>query len=685
MPPRLKWTLDTLPRELLVNICEILYYDDRAPSLASFSAVNKTCRDAAIGILVRNIDFIIDDDEFPGAWHTLHLNTLSCELMLRKNDLLSQVRQISIWGEPPTPGKDYANVPYLTENRYDPRQSGWKQGRMFAAEVAEDDARKMDDWNPVGLQEVRIAYESDRDSPYELHEASWSGAKGLDSCFSQHRKSLRTFHLKWDSELLPEPLGPQGLELLDTCSFPFLKNLVLNIFDLSSMDDPGYERERLITRFIDRRTKLWTLEVTGWNSFHLGKLFSPSCSFALRALDLQSNRYATDPYNAQVITLIAQRWPLLEDLAIRIRRSKGDEEEMAIYVALGKMRRLRKLSLPTMAPGGVNIEAAVDRLNPNCREEYRDLLINVAVDETLACAIFHAISTEGGTSQHQNLEKLELRVDDWSWAEQLQGRGQDVKAFCSILGRPWDVRRDYRFDHRSEVSALLIGDKFNTWRATAGTVPGLMEGLLHEVFREIWPRAEGSGPEARHSWQPGPREYGTYGKMKLGLSAWLWLLKLVPDVAEISVSLGDYTGIKTCVGNVRDLEPPILQSLGRSKDLRVAILVMICINPLDQKEFQRRDRKLKQIPGTRGTAFAEGESFEVLIGIHFAGLIQIQIRNEDGSLAKPATPTQNGRGIHPREARSHADTRVGCDRPALFVVLVACTKKAGQTWVRTRA
>ncbi|KAL0769132.1 hypothetical protein CaCOL14_008440 [Colletotrichum acutatum] len=299
MPPRLKWTLDTLPRELLVNICEILYYDDRAPSLASFSAVNKTCRDAAIGILVRNIDFIIDDDEFPGAWHTLHLNTLSCELMLRKNDLLSQVRQISIWGEPPTPGKDYANVPYLTENRYDPRQSGWKQGRMFAAEVAEDDARKMDDWNPVVLR-------------------------------------------------LPEPLGPQGLELLDTCSFPFLKNLVLNIFDLSSMDDPGYERERLITRFIDRRTKLWTLEVTGWNSFHLGKLFSPSCSFALRALDLQSNRYATDPYNAQVITLIAQRWPLLEDLAIRIRRSKGDEEEMAIYVALGKMRRLRKLSLRLM-------------------------------------------------------------------------------------------------------------------------------------------------------------------------------------------------------------------------------------------------------------------------------------------------------------------------------------------------
>ncbi|KAK1544074.1 hypothetical protein CPAR01_04707 [Colletotrichum paranaense] len=662
---RLKWTLDTLPRELLVNICEILYYDDRAPSLASFSAVNKTCRDAAIGILVRNIDFILDDDEFPGVWHSLHLNTLSCELMLRKNDLLSQVRQISIWGEPPTPGKDYANGPYLTENRYDSRQSGWKQGRMFAAEVAEDDARKMDDcnlvgardylegyancqwtydsssaWSPMarlikelsnlsdilftcptqfppslfatlkqyhprcrihlptfnllslrdsrpdeyelelvhspnlysidcshfhlypavnqlnttvmrmltrtapGLQEVRVAYDSIQDSPYELHEISWSGAKGLDSCFPQHRKSLRTFHLTWDPQLsdysllckwgrfidfdalrilrLPEPLGPQGLELLDTYSFPFLKNLVLNIFNLSSMNDPEYERERLITQFIDRRTKLWTLEVIGWNSFHLGKLFSPSCSFALRTLDLQSNRYTTDPFNAQVIALIAQRWPLIEDLAIRVRRSRGDEEEMATYVALGKLRRLRNLSLrlmpmqrgwqfpqdrrtlslsATVAPGEVIGDAAVDRLNPNYREEYRDLLINVAVDETLACEIFHAISTEGGTFQHQNLEKLELRVDDWSWAGQLQGKGQEVKAFCSILGRPWNVRRDHRFDHRSEVSALLVGDKFNTWRATAGTVPGLVEGLLHEVFREIWPRAEGSGPEARHSWQ----------------------------------------------------------------------------------------------------------------------------------------------------------------------------------------
>lgn len=412
--------------------------------------------------------------------------------MLRKNDLLSQVRQISIWGEPPTPGKNYANGPYLKESRYDPRQSGWKQGRVFAAEVAEDDARKMDDCNRVGrrnyweeyancqwtydsssawspmarlikelsnltdilftcptqfppslfatlkqyhprcrihlptfnllslrdihpdkyeldlvhspnlysincshfyvypvvnqlnttvmrmvtrtaprLQEVRVAYESDQDYPDELHEAAWSGAKGFEQRYPQHRASLQTFHLAWDPELsdysllhewgrfidfdalrvlrLPEPLGPQRLELLDTYSFPSLRNLFLNIFNLSSTDDPKYKQEKLITRFIDRRTKLCTLEIIGWNGFHLGShLFSPSCSFALRTLDLQSNRYTTDPFNARVIALIAQRWPLLEDLAIRVRRSKGDEEEMAVYAALGQMRRLRKLSLRLM-------------------------------------------------------------------------------------------------------------------------------------------------------------------------------------------------------------------------------------------------------------------------------------------------------------------------------------------------
>lgn len=149
----------------------------------------------------------------------------------------------------------------------------------------------------------------------------------------------------------------------------------------------------------------------------------------------------------------------------------------------------------------MNGESSVDRLNPGDREEYRDLLINVAVDETLARAIFHAISTEGGASQHQNLKELELRVNDWLWAEQLQGRRGEVEAFCSILGRPWDVRRDHSFDHKSEVSALVVEDKFNTWRATAGMVPYLLDGLLHEVFRELWPLAEGSEPETRHSWQ----------------------------------------------------------------------------------------------------------------------------------------------------------------------------------------
>ncbi|KXH68977.1 hypothetical protein CSAL01_10498 [Colletotrichum salicis] len=123
----LKWNLDTLPRELLVNICEILYYDDHAASLASLSAANKTCRDAAVGVLVRTIKFTISkhsctdnednwsesegscsdrednrSDMNTGSQDSLHLDALSCERMLRRNGVLSQVRRIDIKGIEPT-------------------------------------------------------------------------------------------------------------------------------------------------------------------------------------------------------------------------------------------------------------------------------------------------------------------------------------------------------------------------------------------------------------------------------------------------------------------------------------------------------------------------------------------------------------------------------------------------------
>ncbi|KAG7044110.1 hypothetical protein JMJ77_0011927 [Colletotrichum scovillei] len=592
---RLTLSLAALPRELLVKVCEILYYDDYAASLASFSAANKTCRDAAVGVLFRTIKFTIEDGHYPGAWHSLHLDSLSCERTLRRNGVLSQVRRISIEGESPKPQTGFDKDSRLTDIHCDYHWPEWKQGRVYAAEMGDDDARKMKDsylerdhprpdsyeldlvrspsiysincshfvdhttvnqlnktvlrilatMGP-GLQEVYVTYDPGQRPPDELREAAWSGVKDLEPPSPQYRASLRTFHLGWHPDMtedsllrewgslvdfdalrvlrLPDSLRPKGLELLDTYSFPFLKNLVVNMVDSSSMDDPEHERGEMLSRFIDRRTQLCTLEVIGWNDFYVGKhLFHPACGFALRTLDLQSNLLETaDPFNARAVSLIAQRWPLLEDLAIRVRRSKGDEEEMAVYVALGRLRRLRKLHLRLMpmqrgwqfpedrtvqspreyvVPRETHGEGAENQLNPNDRENYRDLLINIALDETLARAIFHAISTEGGTSQHQNLEKLQLRVDDWLWAEQLLGRRGEVAAFCSILGRPWDVRRDPRFEHRSEVSVLLVEDKFNNLRATAGMVPDLMESLLHEVFREIWPRAEGSDTEARHSWQ----------------------------------------------------------------------------------------------------------------------------------------------------------------------------------------
>ncbi|KAK1634985.1 hypothetical protein BDP81DRAFT_43817 [Colletotrichum phormii] len=200
------------------------------------------------------------------------------------------------------------------------------------------------------LKEVYVAYAHGH-VLYELDKAAWKGAEDLEQCFPQHRASLRTFHLGWhpgtfieDGLLrdwsrfvdfdalrvlrLPAPLRPKGLELLGAYSFPFLKNLVINIDVAYGRDEPGYEREKTFSRFIDRLKKLCTLEVIGWDDFYLGKhLFNPSCGFALRTLDLQGHVGhpvwpLPNPFNARLIALTVQRWPLLENLAIRVRRSK---------------------------------------------------------------------------------------------------------------------------------------------------------------------------------------------------------------------------------------------------------------------------------------------------------------------------------------------------------------------------
>lgn len=156
------------------------------------------------------------------------------------------------------------------------------------------------------------------------------------------------------------------------------------------------------------------------------------------------------------IKLIARECPLLEELACKIQRFQGDASEVASYRALGTIKRLRYLALflaaydpslnggeetsvisefPIWGSGRMwdeplqpvsSTHDAWDRFDEelffrnlggyfrNRNGHIRRFMINSAVDERLACAIFRVISTSKKNNNNNTppLEGINIRIDE---------------------------------------------------------------------------------------------------------------------------------------------------------------------------------------------------------------------------------------------------------------------------------
>ncbi|RMJ28844.1 hypothetical protein PHISP_00295 [Aspergillus sp. HF37] len=97
---------------------------------------------------------------------------------------------------------------------------------------------------------------------------------------------------------------------------------------------------------------------------------------------------------------LAESCPHLEELRIPVQRSKGDHQECQLYRALGKFSMLRSLILDL----GCNPPQAPD-INENVYDIYtlKDALINAAVDESLAMAIWDIVVSSQKTCALRNL------------------------------------------------------------------------------------------------------------------------------------------------------------------------------------------------------------------------------------------------------------------------------------------
>lgn len=240
------------------------------------------------------------------------------------------------------------------------------------------------------------------------------------------------------------------------------------------------------------------------------------------------------------LTQIAENCPLLETLAISIRRTYGDAREVASYRALGSLPKLQHLKLDLdvsevqRVPGKPTPEDSDDddddefkegwmipfdpRALPNhallCEfdlEPYmsdddsddpqgpingriRGLLINAAIDKTLACSIFESISARKPRSSIP-LERLDVK------AIRINEFGEDISMTLVMIdvfhyiAKEWQVERNPR-DDTDELVA----------RETGEPVPNMVPKMdrfpeLTRVWRSIWPKSEsGDWTSEWHSW-----------------------------------------------------------------------------------------------------------------------------------------------------------------------------------------
>jgi hypothetical protein len=250
-------------------------------------------------------------------------------------------------------------------------------------------------------------------------------------------------------------------------------------------------------------------------------------------------QYRTVTLSPEKILNLQDNCPLLEELQLRIPRSLSDRQEIRYYEALATFPRLSKLSLeldcscrrPEDQPPIEKIRCSdFDRQvylktlgrSPIYYAHIRDLLINAAIDETLARSIWNVI-TAGDKKKKHPLRQLAI---DSRWG----GR------FTSYPFTRLSEGAHIRFDHISRSYLLKRSDRdddpsgveiVETERPELETTEGQLVGVSYwkssvpndekfdKIFRQLWPPKHDMGnprssPDWRCcGWSSRPLELGT--------------------------------------------------------------------------------------------------------------------------------------------------------------------------------
>ncbi|KAH6853215.1 hypothetical protein B0I37DRAFT_409406 [Chaetomium sp. MPI-CAGE-AT-0009] len=321
--------------------------------------------------------------------------------------------------------------------------------------------------------------------------------------------------------------------LTEHCRFPNLTSLVLNCDDTSTP-----ERAELVRRFLCSLANLRSLELQA-RSFPVQGLGAAAFSPGLTTLRLPT---APETSYHEVLPSIIQRCPMIEYLSVAIPRHRGGAPEVRLYRAIGSLPRLQRLTLALDASGAAHeaqhfvprhAEVFVPQPDDELESTFThgwvlglpkravyNALIDSAVDEKLALAIFQAVSLgkNNATTPAVPLESLLILVQG---GERIVRTATDptgqplimatsrrgvLRPYLNNMGRTWRVKRDPRDDRRGVLHAVEMGGKARrqsdtlhqprNWQRNSTVLP---------VFRRIWPE-KAPGSEWFDDWDSLPLE-----------------------------------------------------------------------------------------------------------------------------------------------------------------------------------
>lgn len=219
--------------------------------------------------------------------------------------------------------------------------------------------------------------------------------------------------------------------------FESLRMLALFVSPLESHEQPHMdEAASLLLQKID---PLESLELSGFiadRTFTVALHHHGATLRKLQFFPAREHRMQVEPYviSHHCIQELQKRCPNLRETELLIARTQGDEQEVKIYRALGKLPRLERASvvLDCWQPQGVSLDDASRHTEPQVSRRLREDLINSAIDSSLALAIFHAISSS-------TLQRLTLRVSAGGGGVGQEWCDVDFSNIRGWIARSWVV------------------------------------------------------------------------------------------------------------------------------------------------------------------------------------------------------------------------------------------------------